>query len=225
VLGPHSRRQSILTNQYARSKCRKDAFLSFQKRLFPMLVPAPRKCIDPIRCVAKNKAGSVWWTAIHCAARYAYAKCVAQERGLHDRLCCSKITMIVWRTFGCSALRSLVRGASRCIVQFSSAKPSLGSAIPTRVSAERQHCTVSLHLDSSLAFFILIDPGYSAKLRGDAHLACSRAGALVQPPEAQVMVGSRPVETLESTGPRVPRSISRHTSYSASRLVSMHSKK
>jgi hypothetical protein len=71
-------------------------------------------------------------------------------------------------------------------VQFSSAKPSLGSAIPTRVSAERQHCTVSLHLDSSSTFFILIDPGYSAKLRGDAHLACSRAGLLGQPSEAQV---------------------------------------
>ena len=103
------------------------------------------------------------------------------------RLCCSKITMTVWRTFGCSALRSLVCGALKCIVQFLSAKPSLGSAIPTRVSAEQQHCTVSLHLDSSSAFFILIDPGYSAKLRRDAHLACSRAGALEQPSEAQVL--------------------------------------
>ena len=43
-----------------------------------------------------------------------------------------------------------------CIVQFLCAKPSLGSAIPTRVSSERQHCTVSLHLDSSWTFYILI---------------------------------------------------------------------
>ena len=107
-----------------------------------------------------------------------------------------------------------------CIVQFWSAKPSLGGAIPTRVSAERQHCTVSLHLDSSLAFFILIDPGYSAKLRRDVHLACSGAGALGQPSEAQIMIGSRLVKSL----PGHLVAISRDTYYSASRLVSIHSK-
>lgn len=101
--------------------------------------------------------------------------------GCMARLCCSKITMTVWRTFGCPALRSLLCGASRCIVQFSSAKPSLGSAAPTRASAEREHCTVSLHLDSSSAFCIFIDPGYSAKSRRDTDLACSRADPLGQP--------------------------------------------
>ena len=136
------------------------------------------------------------------------------------RQCCSKITMTVWRTFGCSALRSLVCGALKCIVQFLSAKPSLGSAIPTRVSAEQQHCTVSLHLDSSSAFFILIDPSYSAELRGDVHLACSGAGALGQPSEAQIMIGSRLVKSL----PGHLVAISRDTYYSASRLVSIHSK-
>ena len=107
------------------------------------------------------------------------------------RLCCSKITMTVWRTFGCSALRSLVCGALKCIVQFLSAKPSLGSAIPTRVSAEQQHCTVSLHLDSSSAFYILIDPGYSANLRGDAHLGGFGADTLGQLSEAQVHSGRK----------------------------------
>jgi hypothetical protein len=78
-----------------------------------------------------------------------------------------------------------------CIVQFSSAKPSLGGAIPTRVSAERQYCTVSLHLDSSSAFYILIDPGYSANLRGDAHLGGFGADTLGQLSEAQVHSGRK----------------------------------
>jgi hypothetical protein len=55
VLGPHSRRQSTLTNQDARSKCRKDAFLSFQKQPSPCLTGISKVAIPDLLCRADNQ--------------------------------------------------------------------------------------------------------------------------------------------------------------------------